>query len=37
MLVDDDAERLSMLEQALVAEGHTIAARLTRMPICPRR
>lgn len=28
MLVDDDADRLSMLEQALVAEGHTIAARL---------
>jgi len=28
MLVDDDTERLSMLEQALVAEGHTVAARL---------
>jgi response regulator NasT len=28
MLVDDDAARLAMLEQALVAEGHTIAARL---------
>ncbi|MDE0855109.1 MAG: ANTAR domain-containing protein [Nevskia sp.] len=28
MLVDDDAERLSMLEQALAAEGHTVAARL---------
>jgi response regulator NasT len=28
MLVDDNAERLTMLEQALVVEGHSVVARL---------
>lgn len=28
MLVDDDATRLTMLEQALAAEGHSVVARL---------